>query len=117
MITLKKKLTGALMAFALVTSVLVGGAGAPEVEAANSPHCSYGYNYTDYTYTTTSVTCSSAYKMAAKITYSLVDGYVNTPILSALGAYVTGGNNSTATRPKPSYMGARTYDEKLASQV
>ncbi|MDR1033761.1 MAG: hypothetical protein LBL41_03210 [Bifidobacteriaceae bacterium] len=62
MITLKKKLTGALMAFALVTSVLVGGVGAPEARGINI-NCTYNdnfwYSYGDFRYGVSSIICSS----------------------------------------------------------
>ncbi|MDR1033489.1 MAG: hypothetical protein LBL41_01795 [Bifidobacteriaceae bacterium] len=99
MITLKKKLTGALMAFAPVASVLVGGVGAPEANAAGS--CSfvpaYSYSFGDFRFGLYNIKCSKG-TAAAFIKYR-TSSAINSKTGTYYGKYKSSGESTTGLFP------------------
>ncbi|MDR1033293.1 MAG: hypothetical protein LBL41_00750 [Bifidobacteriaceae bacterium] len=98
---MKRKLTGALMAFALVASVLVGGVGAPEVEAAN-PSCTYSentwYDYGDFRYRINSVSCTAGGKMRPAI-YRWSSAATNATKGYTYGTCISAGSSTAGLLP------------------
>ncbi|MDR1033637.1 MAG: hypothetical protein LBL41_02565 [Bifidobacteriaceae bacterium] len=104
MINIKKKMTGAVMAFALVASVLVGGVGAPEVRAREITlsFCTASLSLIDDNWTSRiyNVVCTNGRKAAPTIT-CWSSGATNATKLTYTGAYV-GSGSSNKTRPNGS---------------
>jgi hypothetical protein len=99
MITIKRKLTGVLMAFALVASVLVGGVGASEANAAQYGNChTVVWAVSPRQVTADNVYCATGYQLAAT-QYYYTAAYINAPKYTRVGNYVNTGGITVCTLP------------------
>ncbi|MDR1034178.1 MAG: hypothetical protein LBL41_05395 [Bifidobacteriaceae bacterium] len=113
MITLKKKLAGALMAFALVASVLVGGVGDSASGANWSSTCSGEVIIIDaWEIRAIGINCSGAWKATARQTY-YTSSATNARVYPKCGLFKSSGT-SISVLSQEQYT-RKTYGHRLTN--